>query len=83
MGLVLIFLLFVLCYYPCMKYDYIFKFDVTYQDYLNWYDEHGEDSEERDDNDNHMDHIYNMNVSKVVDNSYVPLKDKPVDRYNM
>ncbi len=41
----IILLMFILFYHFCMKFDYHFKFDVTYQDYLNWYDEHGEDEQ--------------------------------------
>ena len=77
-AMVLIFLIYILFYRACMKYDYKFKFDVTYQDYLNWYDEHGEESESRSD-EKHEKDFY------AVDELNMPLmKDiKPVDKYNI
>ena len=71
-SFVLIILLFIFGYAPCRKYDYLFKFDVTYQDYLNWYDEHGEDSSEE-----------HRGPEFVASDAYVPLNSKDVDSYNM
>ena len=44
-SLIITFLTFIFLYGPCMRYDYKFGFVVTYQDYLNWYDEFGERDE--------------------------------------
>lgn len=54
------FAMFILCYQCCMKNDYKFKFEVTYQDYLNWYDEHGEEDE-------------NGNISSPTKRKYNPI----------
>eukprot|EP01084_Bolivina_argentea_P053105 97492_1 len=74
-SFIIIFVMFMLFYRTCMKYDYKFKFDVTYQDYLNWYDEHGEDSQE-------MESGYYQLDTQEYDNNNQP-QNKPLNRFNM
>jgi len=44
-SFVITFLTYLFLYGPCKTYDYKFGFIVNYQDYLNWYDEYGEQDE--------------------------------------
>merc|ERR1712129_505362 len=53
-SLVITALLFAAVWHPCIKYDEKLKFKISYQDFLNWYEENGEldrqYSDESDDN---------------------------------